>query len=227
MKHQMKNTLASGIIAKALAISILCLGFSIDSLAQDPQADPCTPADSARTNRLILLRTNVLAVPFANVGIETCITPQISVGANWYYPWIWRNKIHKDCFEILALDLESKYWFRKPEDEANRMLGPAAGLYCAAGYYDFERNYSGHQGWFLNVGADYTHAFRFRNSGTRLELEFGLGFIWSPAQPYDCFEPEGKCYRRKGVTRQVRWFGPTRIGVSFSTPLFQKSSKRH
>ena len=55
-----------------------------------------------------------------------------------------------------------------------------------------------------------------------LEFELGLGYIQSPATPYDTFEPGGKAYRQGGVTKNVRWFGPTRAGVSLVVPIYVK-----
>lgn len=179
-----------------------------------------------------LVRTNVLAVPLANIGIEIPVGRHWSVGADWYYPWIWRKKHNYDidksghCNELQALDVEGRYWFRASNTEAGKMHGHSIGMYAAGGYYDFERNWSGHQGWFYNVGLDYLWAVPVFNGKVRLEFEVGLGYIHSKAQPYDCFVPGEKCYKRKGVRKNVNWFGPARAQISVVVPVYIKSGGR-
>ena len=172
---------------------------------------------------LFAARTNVFAVPFANVGIEIPVSKNWSVGADYYYPWIWRDDIHKTCNELLAIDFEARYWFsnRKHPDNS-RLLGHSIGIYAAAGYYDFERNWSGHQGEFVNAGIDYLFACPVFRGRMHLEFELGLGYIYSEAQPYDCFRAGDKCYRRKGVREYIHWIGPTRAQFSLVIPFWSK-----
>ena len=61
-----------------------------------------------------------------------------------------------------------------------------------------------------------------------LEAELGLGYIWSTARPYDCFEPGGMIYHRKGVTQKTTWIGPTRVQLSLVFPIYtlRKGGKR-
>ena len=183
---------------------------------------------------IFAIRTNVLAVPFTNVGVEVPIGQHFSVGVDWYSPWMWRKNHSAGIdeqgwsFEIQALCLEGRYWFtnrkKKPEQ---RLLGHSVGVYAATGHYDFERNYSGHQGKYFNVGVDYMYACPIFGGRMHLEFELGLGYIQSPATPYDTFEPGGKAYRQVGVTKNVRWFGPTRAGVSLVVPIYvKKGGKR-
>ena len=178
---------------------------------------------------LFALRTNAIAIPFANVGVEIPLGEHWSMGADWYYPWLWRPHhvqgldYSGNCNELLALDLEARYWFanrhKKPEQ---RLLGHSLGVYAAAGYYDFERNWTGHQGEFLNVGVDYLYAVPIFRGHAHLEFELGVGYIYSPAQPYDTFVEGEKAYRRKGIKRYVRWFGPTRAQASLTIPIYSK-----
>ena len=201
----MKRTIA--ILAGVL---LLTLGTA---LAQDTGDHVVTMA----------FRTNALAVPPANAGIEVPLGERWSVGADAYYPWLWRRR-HREgvdmsgrCTELLALDLEARYWF--PGCRRERLLGHSVGLYAAGGYFDFERDWSGHQGEFWNAGADYLYALPVLHGRMHLEFELGLGIILAQARPYDCFTEGGKCYRRKGVTRHVRWFGPTRAQISLAIPF--------
>lgn len=181
---------------------------------------------------ILAVRTNVLAVPFANFGVEVPLGENWSIGADYYYPWLWRP-LHKQgldlngrCFEMLAADLEARYWFpntkKRPEQ---RLLGHSLGLYVAGGYYDFERGFTGHQGEFGNVGLDYLYACPIFKGRMHLEFELGVGYIYSQAQPYDTFVAGDKAYRRRGYTQITRWFGPTRAQFSLVVPIYVKTNK--
>ena len=178
---------------------------------------------------LLAFRTNILAIPFANVGVEVPLGERWSLGTDLYYPWMWRKAHHEGvdylgwCYELMALDVEARYWFkptrRTPE---TRLTGHSLGLYAAAGQYDFERNWTGHQGEFYNVGVDYLYARPIWGGRMHMEFELGLGYIYSPAQPYDCFVEGGKCFRRRGVKTYVNWFGPTRAQISLVVPIYTR-----
>lgn len=165
------------------------------------------------------VRTNILAIPFLNFGIEVPVAKNWSVGADYYYPWIWRGRNMKTCNQLMALDIEGRYWFTDhdlPEDV--RLLGHSVGLYAGAGYYDFERNWCGHQGEFFNVGVDYLYAMPLLRGRLHLEFELGIGYIHSKARPYDIIQDTG--YIRNGVYEKINWFGPTRAQVSVVLPIY-------
>ena len=191
------------------------------------ESAPKKVRDLSGKKMLFAVRTNALAIPFANIGLEVPLGRHFSVGADWYYPWIWRQR-HSEgldysgsALELLALDLEARYWFgSKNSLPQQRLLGHSVGLYAVGGYYDFERNASGHQGEFYNLGIDYLFAFPLWGGRLHMEVELGIGFIHSMAQPYDNFEQGGKCYRRKGIRQEVNWFGPTRAQISLVLPIY-------
>ena len=192
--------------------------------------------DYSDKRMLFAVRTNALAIPLANLGIEVPLGERWSVGADIYYPWLWRPG-HRDgidtngvCNELMAADVELRYWFpRKDKQPAQRLLGHSIGLYAAAGQYDFERNWSGHQGEFYNVGLDYLWAIPLFEGRMHLELELGVGYIWSTSRPYDCLDQgSGLIYHRKGVTQTTTWFGPTRAQISLVVPIYVRArAKRH
>ena len=101
-----------------------------------------------------------------------------------------------------------------------RLLGPSIGFYGATGMYDFERNWSGIQGEFYDIGVDYLFAVPLFRGRMHMEAEMGFGCIWSKARPYDCLEPGGVIYHRKGVTRKTTWVGPTRAQISLVVPIY-------
>lgn len=175
---------------------------------------------------VIALRTNILAIPLANVGLEIPMGRKFSLGVDWYYPWIPRDNAHMNCNQLLAADLELRYWFTGGSPSADKKLTRhAVGIYGAAGYYDFERSGSGHQGEFFNVGVEYVYGLPIFRNRLRLEFELGLGYIYSVARPYDCFVAGEKCFRRPGVKDYIRWWGPTRAQVSVVVPIYGKIKK--
>ena len=169
---------------------------------------------------LFAARTNILAVPLANVGLELPLGRHFSLGADVYYPWLPRDGKQQFCFQFMAAGLEARYWFGR-----KRLLGHSIGLYAAGGLYDFEFDGKGHQGEFTNAGLDYLYAFPLFGGRMHMELELGVGFIYSTAQPYDCFAEGEKCYRRVGVQENVRWWGPTRAQISLVLPIYGKAKK--
>ena len=163
------------------------------------------------------VRTNLL-LPALNVGAELPLGQHWSVGADWYYPWLWRNPDHKDCVQALALGLEGRYWFG---NRPLRLTGHSVGLFSYAGYYDLERDYSGYQGEFALAGIDYLYSHAFRN-GLRLELSIGAGYFFSIARLYNVYEEGGKGYKDKDMAKRVEFFGPLKAGVSLVVPIYLK-----
>ena len=187
------------------------------------------PKDYSGRRFLFAVRTNALAIPLANIGLEFPLGRRWSIGVDYYYPWLWRPH-HRtgldykgSCFELLALDAELRYWFpRKNAQASQRLLGHSLGLYAAGGYFDFERNAAGHQGEFYNIGLDYLYAVPLWGGRMHLEFELGIGFIYSIAQPYDNYELGGKCYRQPGIKKSFNWFGPTRAQLSLVIPVYTR-----
>ena len=166
-------------------------------------------------------RANILAGgPIFNTGIEFPIDKHWSVGGDLYWPWFPRFGNMQNCFQFCAFDLEGKYWFNaQPTLQNTRLLGHAAGAYAAYGLYDFQKNGSGHQGRFMNVGVDYTWAMPIFNGRVQLEFSLGLGVIISWAQPYDTYG-DNILYKRANVRERIMWFGPTRAQVALVIPIY-------
>lgn len=99
------------------------------------------------TTEIFYLRTNLLS-PLTNIGAEYSIDDHWSVAADYYFPWIPRDKSHRNCFQLLGWNIEGRYWFGEDRTYEDRLEGHSAGLSLAAGYYDFERNFKGNQGEF-------------------------------------------------------------------------------
>ena len=197
------------------------------------EVPPRKPLYDLTGKKMILaLRTNFAMIPLTNIGVEVPLGEHWSVGADWYSPWIWRP-LHKEgldqngwCFELQALDLEARYWFpNKNKRPEQRLLGHSIALYGAVGHYDFERNFTGHQGEFYNGGLDYLYATPIWGGRMHMEFELGIGYIYSPSQPYDTCVAGDKAFRRRGYTQYTHWFGPTRAQVSLVWPIYVKTNK--
>lgn len=177
-------------------------------------------------------RTNFLMGPLTNIGLEIPLGKHLSIGGDWYSPWLWRP-LHRQnldskgwCFEFQAADVELRYWFGRRRDQASqRLLGFAIGVYGAAGHYDFERNWFGYQGHFWNAGVDLVYAVPLWGGRMHMEFELGVGYIHSLATPYECLEPGGECFKLMDTRKLVRWIGPTRAQVSLVVPVYFKTRK--
>lgn len=164
------------------------------------------------------VRTNLL-VPATNIGAEFCLGNSWSVGADYYFPWLCRKDDHKNAMQMLAWGVTGRYWLGKGRTYKNRLLGHSVGLGTYIGYYDLERNYTGHQGEFASVCLDYMYAMPVFNNRMHLEFTVGLGYLYSYARPYDVFESGGKAFR-EGYTKNIHWAGPLKAGVSLVVPIY-------
>ena len=170
---------------------------------------------------VVAIRSNLL-VPALNIGVEVPIGTNWSVGADYYFPWVWPKRDNKNCFELLAWGIEGRYWFGKNRTVLDRLQGHSLGLYGYMGYYDFERNFHGHQGEFANVGLDYTYAMAVgKKKAVHFEFSLGLGFIYSQARKYTVIEANGPLISDK-ITKSVVFFGPTKANISLVVPIFQR-----
>lgn len=193
---------------------------------QKPATEPTQPTGTedptaaAKPSMIPLyaLRTNLL-VPALNIGVEVPLGERWSVSADYYYPWIWPSKMNRNCFELLGWSVEGRYWFGRDRQPQQRLRGHSVGLYAAAGYYDFERNYQGQQGEFVSTGLDYTYAMGIgRRKRLNLEFTLALGYIRSWGRNYTVPGPGGELYPEPG-TVIFDYVGPTKAAVSLVVPF--------
>ena len=202
-----------------------------------PAPKPAYPGEDRKM--LFALRTNFLAIPFTNIGVEVPLGEHWSIGADWYSPWLWRENYKFPglrhtadtdargwAFQFQAADAEVRYWFKNTRKQPNqRLLGHSIGLYGALGHYDFEKDWKGHQGEFGNVGIDYLFAFPIFRGRMHMEVELGLGFIYSRNQAYECIVHGDVCYRVGEGRRIITWIGPTRAQFSLVYPIYVKTNR--
>ena len=153
--------------------------------------------------------------------MEYCINHNWSIGADYYFPWVFRNPNHKNCFQVLGGSIEGRYWFGKERGEQDRLEGHSLGFGLMGGYYDMERNYTGKQGEFGGIGVDYLYSLPIANDKLHMEFSLGLGYIYSYVKPYNVFEDGGKAYKT-GYTERFHWVGPPKATVSLVVPIKAK-----
>ena len=171
-------------------------------------------------------RTNLL-LPLLNVGLEVPLGNRWSIGADWYYPWLFRASDHKNCFQIDGLSLEGRLWLGKrhsrgQENRRYRLRGHSIGLFVMGGRYDLERNYSGHQGEYVLGGVDYLFAMPVCRGKLHMEFSLGIGYFYSRATHYEVYEEGGRGYRDKDIRKIFQYFGPTKANVTLVWPLKRK-----
>ena len=182
---------------------------------------PAAPTSTIERKPVVAVRSNLL-VPALNFGVEVPIGTHWSVGADYYFPWVWPKRDNKNCFEFLGWGVEGRYWFGKNRTIADRLQGHSVGLYGYMGYYDFERSFHGHQGEFVNIGVDYTYAMAIgKKKALHLEFSLGVGYIYSRARKYTVIEPGSPLISDK-ITKKIGFFGPTKANISLVVPIFQK-----
>ena len=190
-------------------------------LFEQREPQPSVVAYEPSRYPVLAFRSNLL-VPGLNVGMEVPIGNRNSIGIDYYYPWAWPKAENKNCFELLGWNLEWRYWFGRNRTKYDRLQGHSLGIYGSIGYYDFEYNFSGHQGEFANVGIDYTFAKAVgKKKSVHFEFSIGVGCIYSQARKYSVIEANSPLISDK-ITKNVWFVGPTKANISLVVPIFKK-----
>ena len=220
LRQDIRNTFCVDSTLQFETDSILIIATSsLDVEVPHSDIDCYLPASIfPERQKVAAVRTNLLS-PLSNVGAEMCINDRWSVEADYYFPWLCRKADHKNAMQMLAWGVTGRYWLGKNRTYTSRLLGHSVGLGAYAGYYDFERNYTGHQGEFASVCLDYMYAMPVFNNRMHLEFTVGLGYLYSYARPYDVFESGGKAFR-EGYAKNIHWAGPLKAGVSLVVPIY-------
>ena len=183
----------------------------------EPETVPCTTTFALRSN---------LLVPLLNISAEIPLGNSWSVGADYYFPWIWPSEKNRNCFELLGWSVEGRYWFGRNRSASDRLRGHSIGLYGAGGYYDFERDYKGQQGEFASAGLDYTYAMPIgKKKRVNLEFTIAVGYIHAWARNYHVKGEYGPLFREEGDVL-FDYFGPTKAAVSIVIPFYGKEGRK-
>ena len=201
------------------------------ALAEGPEGNilyrQVQPLPQAPVEKKMILaaRTNLL-VPALNVGVEVPVGYSWSVGADYYFPW-WLARSNRYCAEMLGWFVDTKYWFGKDRGEKDKLTGHALGLYAGFGYYDYQWEYSGNQGEYIDVGVDYTYSIPLAKDKLRMEFNIGLGWIFTVARHYTPTDDYTDLIKDPGIRhRKYNFFGPTRASVSLVVPIRVKVKQK-
>ncbi len=150
-----------------------------------------------------------------NVGAEVPIGNRWSVAGDYIFPW-WVSSDNANALQVMAGELEGRYWFGSPELRSARpqLTGWFAGLYAGGGLYDFQRNGNGYQGeFFLAAGLSGGYAHTINRSGNlRMEYSLGVGYLETNYRYYEAKEDnQFLVWQHDG---RYSWFGPTKAKVS-------------
>ncbi len=180
----------------------------------------CGASESYRRRLVVALRNNLLVLPF-NIGIEIPTGNRWSVGLDYYFPWFWPAGRNRRSFEMLVWNVEGRYWFGRNRTEADRLTGHSMALYAGFGYYDFQSNYKGHQGEYVNVGIDYCYAIPVAKGKLHFEFSVGVGYIYSWARPYTVHNDYGQLISNR-QKKHIGWIGPTKANISLVVPIYKR-----
>ena len=181
-----------------------------------PEPAEAVPAPRERRPFYMAVKTNLLydALVLPNLGLEFYLGRGWSVAGNWMYTWLKSDSRHR-YHRIYGGDLEVRRWLsygRKP------LTGHHIGLYGQLLTYDLEWGGKGYLGdrWSYGGGIAYGYSAPI---GRRLNLDFTIGIGYLGGEYFE-YVPKGWCETHQRecylwqATRQRRWFGPTKAGVS-------------
>lgn len=202
-------------ITVLLTISIL-LGC-MTATAQEYYREQTAPAAvQLRTNGLYYLA----ACP--NIGAEI----QTDLGIAWQLDYIgawWNGKKH--FFSDYALQTELRYYFISKEEKMP-YYGHHVGIYGQMATYDFCFGEKGYlcrnldDSW--GMGISYGYALQL-NRHWNIDFTLGVGFFRSK---YDTYHPTSTWFTRDD-TRQIKFFGPTKLEVTFVWNINAKNNKKY
>lgn len=172
----------------------------------------------------VSLKTNLLldAALMPNVAVEIPLGKKISFNAEWIFPW-WSIPSKHYYYQMLAGNIEARYWFNPRSDYRGYMNGWFAGLFGGSGSYDFELGNIGYQGdSYLATGLTLGYVHRIGKT-LGLEYSLGLGYLKSKYRKYDVID---NCYYWQS-DGDFRWVGPVKANVTLIwSPKFLVSKKR-
>ena len=172
------------------------------------------------------LRTNLL-VPLLNVGVEVPIGNRMTIGCDFYSPWLSRSfdKSHKSCFQLQFITPEVRYWFGRDHAKGyanwnNRFLGHSVALFGVLGQYDIGFDWTGRQGEIFAGGLDYIYAIPLGKGGIHMQFELGVGYMYTPTRKYRVYTDGGKLFETQDSPESIQFIGPLKAAVSLAVPIY-------
>jgi len=170
-------------------------------------------------NFYMSISTNMLydiaALP--NIAAEFYLGKQFSVTGGWMYGW-WNSRTKNRFWRAYGGQIGGRYWFGKLS-EKKPLTGHHIGIYAQAHIYDFEWGGKGYLGGtpkhnifdHPTIGAGVEYGFALPVS-RYLNIDFNIGIGYLGGRYYE-YEPKDNHYVWLR-TKQLRWFGPTKVEVS-------------
>lgn len=198
------------------SLLLIMMAYTMTAGAQEYYREQAPPATvQLRTNSLYYLA----ACP--NVGVEI----QTDLGIAWQLDYIgawWNSSSH--FYSNYALQTEARYYFMS-RTERMPYYGHHVGLYGQMATYDFCLGSKGYLSRRLDyswgVGVSYGYSFQL-NRHWNLDLTMGIGYFSSQ---YDTYHPTTTWFMRD-ETRRLRYFGPTKLEVTFAWNINTKNTKK-
>lgn len=168
------------------------------------------------------IKTNLLydALLIPNIGLEFSLGKKWSLSANWMYSW-WHNDRTHNYWRIYGGDIELRKWFGRTSG-GRLFTGHHAGVYAQILTYDFKLGARGYLGDKWSYGAGFSYGYSFPVA-KRLNMDFSLGLGYLGGK-YKEYVYDAGCYVWQ-VTRQRKWFGPTKAEISLVWLLGKTSLK--
>lgn len=173
---------------------------------------PLSPAGHASGSRLFLT-TNLLydAALVPNIGVGIGLTDRVTLLADWMYAR-WSNRDKRRYWRIYGGDVEARYRVGNSH-KCSPLGGHHVGVYGSMACYDFQTGRD-HRGVLSDkynyaVGLSYTYSLPV---ASRLHIDFslGVGYLWGIYKKHTPIDDCDVWFS----TNKLRWFGPTRAGVS-------------
>ena len=166
------------------------------------------------------IKTNLLfdATAPLNLGVEMGLAPHwtFDLSGN-YHPW---DLPSKPMFRHAMLQPELRYWFCDRFSRHFVAVHGIGGIYNVANLPTAGDKFFGkdltplsqyrYQGWFAGAGVAYGYDF-ILGEHWNLELEVGIGYIYSEYDKYEC----EKCGLQLAYREPVKFFGLTKAAVNF------------
>ena len=166
------------------------------------------------------IKTNLIydATATLNLGVEMGLAPHwtFDLSGN-YHPW---DLPSKPMFRHAMLQPELRYWFCDRFSRHFVAVHGLGGIYNVANLPTAGDKFFGkdltplsqyrYQGWFAGAGVAYGYDF-ILGEHWNLELEVGIGYIYSEYDKYEC----EKCGLQLAYREPVKFFGPTKAAVNF------------
>lgn len=183
--------------------------------------DSIQHSTSAATRRPFQMaaKTNLLydAALIPTVGVEVPFGQRWTVGADWFWTWIYSYS-HHDYWQAYGGYLTVRRYFKPFNSHPStadcpftRFTGHHLGLYILGMTYDVERRHRGYQATRFGFGGGVEYGYSMR-AGRRVNIDFSLGVGFQDGE-YKEYDPIDDHYVWQ-ATRKRHWWGPTKAEVT-------------